>query len=217
MMDADGLMIQARLLGREKKSAVLVLHGYVDSATAPLLKEKLLVLGKGISLFILDFGEVKFIASAGWGVILSRIKENRDKGGDILFANMTSEVLSIYKLLDLNKVTKYFTSVDEAVKHAGIPAADMIGEKAVHPAVRVEKPRDIPVKKFTLEEAARSIVANSPLSNASQLKRILKGAPYHFSSLSTWKVYSVLRRLGLHTREKRLYFAWQQERRRRKE
>lgn len=216
-MDADGLKIQSHVLGRERKSALLVLHGHIDSATAPLLKERLVILGKDVSMFILDFGGVTFIASAGWGVILGRIKENRDKGGDILFANMIAEVLSIYKLLDLNKVTKYFNSVDEAVKHVGIPASDTTGEKVVHPAARIEKPRDIPVKKFTLEEAVRSIVANSPLSNAAQLKKILQGAPYHFSKLSVWKVYSVLRRLGLHSREKRLYFAWQQERRKRKE
>ncbi len=217
MIDEDGLRIQSHLLGREKKSAVLALHGHIDSATAPLLKERLVVLGKDISLFILDFGGVNFIASAGWGVILGRIKENRDKGGDILFANMIAEVRSIYKLLDLDKVTRYFSSVDEAAKHVGISEPDVSGGKTAHPAVRIEKPRDIPVKKFTLEEAVRSIVANSPLSNAAQLKMILRGAPYHFSSLSVWKVYSVLRRLGLRSREKRLYFAWQQERRRRKE
>ncbi|HEX7318970.1 MAG TPA: STAS domain-containing protein [bacterium] len=214
-METDSLKIQAHLLGRENKGAVLVLHGFIDSATAHLLKEKLLVLGKDINLFILDFGGVKFIASAGWGVILGRIKENRDKGGDIFFANMASDVLSIYKLLDLNKVTKYFTSVDEAVKHAGISMPVIGGEKV--PQSAAMKPRNIPQKKPTLEEAVRSIVMNSPLSNASQLKKILQGAPYHFSSLSVWKVYSTLRRLRLNTREQRLYFAWQQERRKRKE
>ena len=84
----------------------MTLDGYIDTMTAPLQNKELLSAGDEICRFIIHFGGIDYVSSAGWGVILGRIKENREKGGDIVFVKMAKDVHSIYKLLDLTKVIK---------------------------------------------------------------------------------------------------------------
>lgn len=211
MEEDNKLKISPTLLGRENRVAVLVLDGEVDSNTANILKEKLLFLGSTVKRFILDFSRVTYMASAGWGVVLSRIKENRESGGDIVFANMTREVFSIYDLLELHKVIKYFPGVEEGLEFFGekMPAAGIKEAKVVE---KKEKAA-VPVRKLTLEDAIRKIVRKNPLLGASQIKKILELPQYGFEGLSRIRVYLTLRQLRLHSKAQKLYYAWQEEKR----
>jgi len=119
MEETEELKITQTKVGEDHKTVILHLNGCIDSNTAPKLKEKLLSLGNEIHRFVLDFSEVEYISSAGWGVILGRIKENRDKEGDIVFVKMNNEVYSVYELLELNKVIKHFTNNQEALEYFG--------------------------------------------------------------------------------------------------
>ena len=207
MNEEEQLTITHSIIGKENKVAVLIMQGYIDSNTATTLKEKLLFLGNSLFRFILDFGQVEYISSAGWGVVLSRIKENRQKGGDIVFINMMKEVYSIYDLLELNKVIRYFSNVNEALEYIGevVPAVLPITQKLG------KKQRKKIEKTLTIEEAIRSIVRSNPLLNSFGIKKVLQLPEYGFSKLSVLKVYMKLRHLKLHTKTKRLYFAWQEE------
>jgi anti-anti-sigma factor len=209
MNENSDLKITQTLIGKGNKIAILVLNGYIDSNTANILKEKLLFLGSKINRFILDFAKVDYVSSAGWGVVLSRIRENRQKGGDIVFVNMIKEVYSIYDLLELHKVIKHFTNVEDGLEY--------YGEKIPSKAVELQKPEAAKVtyresmKKLTLEQAIYSVIRKNPLLNSSQIKRILELPQYGFTKLSTLKVYFKLRSMGLNTKVKKLYFAWQEE------
>ena len=215
MFDTNILTATSKIVGGSRKSAIITLKGQIDSATAPLLKEKFVDLEKTTSLFILDFGGVNYIASAGWGVILSRIKQNRERGGDIVFTNMVKEVHSIYELLDLHRVTKYYPNVENAAKDLNISLLlEPVPETTMH-ADRGKKTE--PARKTTIEDALRTIISIFPLSSAAQMKKIIQGPPYGINKVSTWKIYRVLRKLGLNTKEKRLYYAWQYEKRKKKE
>jgi anti-anti-sigma factor len=206
-------------MGKQKSIAILTLDGYIDSTTAAYLKDELLSLGRNIDRFILNFSGVEYVSSAGWGVILARIKEHREKGGDIIFTKMIKEVYSIYQLLELDKVIKYFPNIEESLKNFGEIPSTPIPEPA--PAVREKKreepkPKPAPVpperaKKKDIEDAVRTIIADNPLLNSSQIKDRLLSREFGFKKLGRFTIYGLLRRLGLNTREKRLYYAWQQE------
>ncbi len=215
MIEENFLTVAAKVVGGSRRSAILTLKGQIDSATAPILKDKFINLEKVTHLFILDFGGVTYIASAGWGVILSRIKQNREHGGDIVFTNMIKEVHSIYKLLELHRVTKYFPDIDTAAKEMNI---SLLLEPVPEPVLRPkEEKKKEKAREISLEDALRTIIAIFPLSSAAQIKKIIQGPPYGFNKMSTWKVYRILRKIGLNTREKRLYYAWQHEKRKKKE
>ena len=125
-----------------------------------------------------------------------------------MFVKMMKDVYSIYELLELNKVIKYFPNTEEGLRYFGsLPAPSAIEAQRVK--VTEERAKG-PPKKFTIEGTIRSLVNRNPLLSSSQIKKILQGPPYGFDHLNIFKVYFILRRMGLNTREKRLYFAWQE-------
>jgi anti-anti-sigma factor len=219
MKETVELNIAARFMGKQKSVVILTLDGYIDSTTAALLKDELLAQGRNINRFILNFGGVEYVSSAGWGVILARIKEHRDKGGDIIFTKMIKEVYSIYQLLELDKVIKYFPNLEESLKYFGeiVTAPVVESPPTVKEKPRAEpKPKIVPEpvekpKRKNIEDAVRTIIADNPLLNSRQIKDRLESRDYGFEKLGRLSIYRLLRRLGLNTREKRLYYAWQQE------
>lgn len=215
MKENTGLKITPRLLGKGKNIALLTLDGYIDTTTASLLKHELLTLGQEVHRFIINFSGVEYVSSAGWGVILGRIRENREKDGDIVLVKMIKDVFSIYKLLDLQKVIKYFPNIDDGIRYYGDSvSASTIEEYKVMESE--QKPEEVP-EKLAIEDTIRSIVRKNPLLNSFQIKRILQGAEYGIKGLNVFKVYFALRRMGFNTREKRLYFAWQEEKKSKKD
>jgi anti-sigma B factor antagonist len=215
MKENTGLKITPRLLGKGKNIALLTLDGYIDTTTASLLKHELLTLGQEVHRFIINFSGVEYVSSAGWGVILGRIRENREKDGDIVLVKMIKDVFSIYKLLDLQKVIKYFPNIDDGIRYYGDSvSASTIEEYKVMESE--QKPEEVP-EKLAIEDTIRSIVRKNPLLNSFQIKRILQGAEYGIKGLNVFKIYFALRRMGFNTREKRLYFAWQEEKKSKKD
>lgn len=219
MKETVELNIAVRVMGKQKSVAILTLDGYIDSTTAAYLKDELLSLGRDINRFILNFSGVEYVSSAGWGVILARIKEHREKGGDIIFTKMIKEVYSIYQLLELDKVIKYFPNIEESLKNFGEISTTPVAEPPVpvkekkreEPKVKAEPAPVERPKKKNIEDAVRTIVADNPLLNSRQIKERLLSRDYGFEKLGRFTIYSLLRRLGLSTREKRLFYAWQQE------
>ncbi len=215
MKENTGLKITPRLLGKGKNIALLTLDGYIDTTTASLLKHELLTLGQEVHRFIINFSGVEYVSSAGWGVILGRIRENREKDGDIVLVKMIKDVFSIYKLLDLQKVIKYFPNIDDGIRYYGDSvSASTIEEYKVMESE--QKPEEVP-EKLAIEDTIRSIVRKNPLLNSFQIKRILQGAEYGIKGLNVFKIYFALQRMGFNTREKRLYFAWQEEKKSKKD
>ena len=76
MQTETELKITARTLNGDDL-AMLTLDGYINSTTAAALKKKIEHLGKKIVRFIINFRGVEYVSSAGWGVVLTRIRENR--------------------------------------------------------------------------------------------------------------------------------------------
>lgn len=186
--------------------AMLTLDGYINSTTAVLLKKEIEQLGRKISRFIINFRGVEYVSSAGWGVVLARIREFREKKGDIVFIKMSDEVHSIFILLELNQVIKYFSTTKDALRYFGVTEPVAVSE--------LEKPlSDADVsqdaQRLTIEDAIRRIVRENPLLNTTQIKQTLTSPAYGFIKLNTLKVYFLLRRLGLNTGERKLYHAWQ--------
>lgn len=58
---------------------------------------------------VLDLGVVEYMSSAGLGRLVACLKKARAGGGDLILAQVRSE---IYELLDLMKLTQIFTVKD---------------------------------------------------------------------------------------------------------
>ena len=65
---------------------------------------------------VLDFSEVVFIDSACLGVLVSLVKELRQKKGDIKLAQLTDDVKSIFQITRLDKIFHIYDVMQEAVE-----------------------------------------------------------------------------------------------------
>jgi anti-sigma B factor antagonist len=211
MSNGENLSITRRFYGQDGRIAVLRLAGYIDSMTAPFLKSTLISLEQKTKQFILDFKDIEYVSSAGWGVILSRIRVYRDEGGDIVFVKMVKDVYSIYELLELNKVIHYFPNIEEGLKHFGETVTVPVEESL--PMKRMPSEKKTPRTPPSLQDALREIVREQPLLNSSQIKKVLQQPDYSYKNVGRFKIYRMLRRMNLNTREKRLYYAWQEAKR----
>lgn len=75
-----------------------------------------------ISLFdysphvIIDLSYVKYIDSGGFGAIISILKVAKEKGGRLLFCNISREVLDLIEIMQLHMIFEIYTSIEDAVK-----------------------------------------------------------------------------------------------------
>ncbi len=65
--------------------------------------------------FVIDFGNVSFIDSAGLGALVRLYKRVRIGEGDVRLARVSSNVMQIFDLTRLNRVFDIFSSSEEAV------------------------------------------------------------------------------------------------------
>lgn len=65
---------------------------------------------------VLNLEGIEFIDSTGFGVFLSVMKTANNNYGYFKIANISDDVMELFKLLQLHNVFEIYSSVDEAVK-----------------------------------------------------------------------------------------------------
>lgn len=125
----DRISISLSEKGQNDISSVRV-DGVIDTVTAGELEKVIDSLVKrGRFKIILDLAGVEYVSSAGWGILISRIKEVRANEGDIKLASMTENVHEIYELLEFENVLKAYSTTDEARTGFGQPLSDSGSKK----------------------------------------------------------------------------------------
>jgi len=101
---------------------VIKIRGNLELLTAEQLDE---VIGevseKQTCNIIVDLHDVVYISSMGWGVFLSKIKEIREKNGDLKLSGMRPEVHEVFRVLEFDMFLKSYPSVSEAAQDFEIP------------------------------------------------------------------------------------------------
>jgi anti-anti-sigma factor len=94
-------------------SHLIRLSGDLDTKGA-LTMERLLgnLLEKGLVRVAFDFETVTFISSAGVGILLGIVSSLREAGGEVVFTNISSQVRSVFRLLNLED----FFTIRESVE-----------------------------------------------------------------------------------------------------
>jgi anti-sigma B factor antagonist len=97
--------------------AVLVVHGEVDIATAPVLRERLhALLAEGRSRFVIDLDDVGFLDSTALGVLVGTLKRSRTEGGDVRLVCTQPRIYKVFEITRLTSAFDFFATVDDAVK-----------------------------------------------------------------------------------------------------
>lgn len=103
---------------RKEKNAVIVsVKGRMDAVTAPEFERNLSdLIAKGENTFLLNFGGLEYISSAGLRSILATAKKMKEKQGKILFAGLHGPVEEVFKISGFNSIFKMFNSEEAALE-----------------------------------------------------------------------------------------------------
>jgi anti-sigma B factor antagonist len=93
------------------------LVGDIDSLSAGLIKEKIQAqIEARYFNFIVDLTQVKFMDSAGLGVLVSGLKTCNKNGGDLVLAGASENVRELFRITRLDTVFKLFPDRDSAAE-----------------------------------------------------------------------------------------------------
>ena len=95
---------------------VVTVHGEIDVATSPTLRERLidLVNERGPRL-VLDLEAVDFLDSTGLGTIVSVLKRVRTHGGDLRLVCTEARIRRLFEITGLDKAVPLHASLDDAI------------------------------------------------------------------------------------------------------
>ncbi len=102
----------------EEKNGVVILrvNGELDALVAPQLKDRLMKL---IELekksFVIDFDGLVHINSLAMGILRGRLKEIREKGGDIKLIKLNNHISTIFEMVGLDEIFEIYETEEDAL------------------------------------------------------------------------------------------------------
>ena len=113
-------MFRTATIQHDADSWVLAVEGAVDLSNVARLQEAFDALfEKGVYRIIVDLEHVTFIASAGFGCLLSSRETVLRNGGGIVFAGTNRRVREIFELLGLTSILRFSPDVAGALALMG--------------------------------------------------------------------------------------------------
>ena len=93
---------------------VTVAEKRIDAVVVPDFKSRLgSWIEEGNRKIVLDLFEVDFIDSSGLGAIVSVLKA-LENNGDLVICRVKEPVMGLFRLIRMNRVFQFFTTVEEA-------------------------------------------------------------------------------------------------------
>ena len=95
--------------------AVVAVHGEIDVATSPTLRERLIdLVSNGATRMVLDLEAVDFVDSTGLGTIVSVLKRARTHGGDLRLVCTEARIRRLFEITGLDKAVPLHASLEDA-------------------------------------------------------------------------------------------------------
>lgn len=99
-----------------KPISVIKVGGYIEFSTSDELDKVIdSLLTQNSYNIIVDLEKVDYISSRGWSIFLSKLKEIREREGDIKLVNMNENVYEVYKVLEFFWFLKVYDTLEEAI------------------------------------------------------------------------------------------------------
>ena len=94
---------------------VVTVHGEVDLATSPQLRDSLAGIVDERASIVVDLDDVGFIDSTGIGVLVGGLKRARAHGGDLSLVCTQRRILKVLEITGLTQVFTVHESLDGAL------------------------------------------------------------------------------------------------------
>lgn len=210
----ENLSIEARMY--DGNCALISMRGFIDSTNASHFGEAIeSCTQKHCFNVVVDFSAVEYVSSAGWGVLISKIRDIRERGGDILLAGMIEGIQSIYRLMELNQIFRAFENAEDALKiftvaettHERVVEKEAISSTVIPDEEMVSESTQT-VRAQNLEDEIRAIIAENPLIGLRELPRELAREEHGGWKVGWFQLRTLLNEMELGTLVQRLYFAF---------
>ena len=100
----------------DSRGAVVRAAGKLDFDAIPRFEQTSAQLASaGAKRVVLDASQLKYLNSAGIGVLIKLHRQLRERGGDLRLATASADVQRTLKVCFLDQVLKSFTTVEEAL------------------------------------------------------------------------------------------------------
>lgn len=111
----EKIKIDSKFADQSGEIMIVELGGHVDQSNSYQLQKMFdNIIESGCFKVIVDFGQLFYMSSAGWGVFVGEIKRFRENGGDIKLANMNPEIYDVYQMLEFYHILDDYLTVEDA-------------------------------------------------------------------------------------------------------
>ena len=111
----EQMKIESKFADKQGELMVVELGGHIDQTNIYQLQKMFdNIIHSRCYKVIVDFGNLYYMSSAGWGVFIGEIKRFRDNGGDIKLANMNADIYDVFQMLEFFHIMEDYNSVHEA-------------------------------------------------------------------------------------------------------
>ena len=101
---------------KEKETVVVSVKGRLDAVSSPEFEKELAALmAEGESIFVLDFGGLDYISSAGLRSILAATKKLKEKKGKLLLASLKEVVKEVFDISGFSAIIPIHDTVEAAL------------------------------------------------------------------------------------------------------
>ena len=102
---------------KENNKVIVSVKGKIDAVTAPEFEKTLAdFIVQGEKSFLLNFGGLEYISSAGLRSILFTAKQLKSKSGNMIFCGLKGPVRDVFKISGFDTIFKIYNTREEALK-----------------------------------------------------------------------------------------------------
>lgn len=101
---------------KEKNAIVVSIKGRMDAVSSSDFEKQLSeLMAEGEKDFIIDFGELDYISSAGLRSILTTLKDLKGKNGGLLLCSLKDLVKDVFDISGLSHIIPIYETVESAL------------------------------------------------------------------------------------------------------
>ena len=101
---------------KEKNAMVVSVKGRMDGVSSPDFEKQVSeLLAEGEKDFIVDFGELDYISSAGLRSVLTILKDLKERNGKLLLCSLKDLVKNVFDISGLSRAIPSYETLESAL------------------------------------------------------------------------------------------------------
>lgn len=140
----ENIQINSKFADKNGEIMIIDLSGHVDQSNSIQLQKTFDdIIDSNVFKIVVNFNDLHYMSSAGWGIFVGEVKRFRENGGDIKLAAMNPEINDVYQMLEFYHILDDYQTVEEASAAFGTEddVLDIVAEKEQYKTLPKLKPK----------------------------------------------------------------------------